>query len=89
MQEQIHSAILEALKTLGIESADFVVDHPTDKRTRADYFSNVALVVAKQLKQSPFDVAMQIQAALPSSLQEIFAMVEVAPPGFINFHFVR
>lgn len=89
MQEQIRAAILEALKTLGIESADFVVDHPTDKRTRADYFSNVALVVAKQLKQSPFDVATQIQAALPSSLLEIFTMVEVAPPGFINFHFVR
>jgi len=89
MQEQIRAAILEALKTLGIESADFVVDHPTDKHTRADYFSNVALVVAKQLKQPPFDVAMQIQAAIPSSLMQYFDMIEVAPPGFINFHFIR
>ncbi len=89
MKEQIHTAIKAALKTLGIEGVDFLVDHPTDKRTRADYFSNVALVAAKQLGESPFDIAQKIQAALPSDFIKYFDMITVAPPGFINFHFLR
>lgn len=89
MKEQIHKVISEALKTLKIDTVDFVVDHPTDKRTRADYFSNVAMVVAKKLGQTPHEVAMDIQAAISDEHMHYFSMVEVAAPGFINFHLQR
>lgn len=89
MKEQIRTAITDALKTLRIEGVDFVVDFPTDKNTRADYFSNVALMVAKQLGKSPRDAALEIQAALPGSLFETFSMINVEGPGFINFYLQR
>lgn len=89
MKEHIRTAIIAALKTLKIDTVDFVVDHPTDKRTRADYFSNVAMVVAKQLGQTPHEVAMDIQAAISDEHMHYFSMVEVAAPGFINFHLQR
>jgi arginyl-tRNA synthetase len=83
MQEQIRTAILEALKTLKIEGGDFVVDHPTDKNTAADYFSNVAMVVAKKIGKSPVEVAEMIK---DSFLLQIVTSVEVAGPGFLNFY---
>ena len=53
MKEQIHAAIEKALRNSGIEETFFAVDHPTDKNTEADYFSNVAMVVfSKPIKES-------------------------------------
>ena len=49
MQTGIHNAIVEALKTLNLEEVDFVVDYPTDKNADADYFSNIALVLANKI----------------------------------------
>lgn len=84
MKEQIRAAISEALKTLGIEDVDFVVDHPTDKNTTADYFSNVAMVVAGKTKQAPRAIALQLAADLKDTVSQV-ENVEVAGPGFLNF----
>lgn len=83
MQEQIKSAILEALKTLGTAGGDFVVDYPTDRATNADYYSNVAMVVAKKIGKSPVEVAKMIK---DSFLLPGVTFVEVAGPGFLNFY---
>jgi arginyl-tRNA synthetase len=88
MQEAIRTAINEALKTLGVEGVDFAVDHPTDKNTGADYFSNVAMVVAKQLKQSPLEVASRLSSEL-SVYPQLKRPVEIAGPGFLNFYLDR
>ena len=85
MQEVIKQAIIEALQTLGIEAGDFVVDHPTDKNTNADYFSNIALVVSKQLGKAPREVAIQLAGAISTNDFK----VEVAGPGFLNFFLRR
>jgi arginyl-tRNA synthetase len=83
MEAQIRAALIEVLKTLNIdESVDFVVGFPTDKISGADFFSNVAMVVAKKINKSPFEVA--------TSIADSFWMqnVEARPagPGFINFY---
>ncbi len=88
MKEQIRAAISEALKTLGIEDVDFVVDHPTDKNTTADYFSNVAMVVAGKTKQAPRAIALQLAAELKDTVSQV-ENVEVAGPGFLNFTLSR
>ena len=88
MKEQIRAAISEALKTLGIEEVDFVVDHPTDKNTTADYFSNVAMVVAGKTKQAPRAIALQLAAELKDTVSQV-ENVEVAGPGFLNFTLSR
>lgn len=57
-------------------------------RTRAkehgDFACNVALSLAKAAGLKPRELAARIVAALPSS--DRIARVEVAGPGFINFH---
>ena len=88
MQEQIRVAIVEALNTLGIEEGDFAVDHPTDKNTAADYFSNVAMVVAKQVGQAPRLIAEQLVVALRGVISQV-VNIEVAGPGFLNFYVSR
>ncbi len=88
MQGQIRIAILEALNTLGIEGGDFAVDHPTDKNTDADYFSNVAMVVAKSTEEAPRIIAEQLAALLAGSVP-LVEKIEVAGPGFLNFSVSR
>ena len=84
MQDNICQAIKQALNDLGLPMVDFVVDYPTDKNAEADYFTNVALVLAKQVGQAPRQVAEQLAAALVGKIDQV-DQVEVAGPGFLNF----
>ena len=88
MQEQIRSAILDSLKALGVEEVIFAVEHPTDKSTDADYFSNVAMVISKQLGQAPRQVALQLAGTLTGTISHV-EKIEVAGPGFLNFFLHR
>ena len=60
---------------------DFTVEIPEEK-TYGDYATNVALVLAGELKKNPMEIAGQIKAKIDSNL---FEKIEVAKPGFINF----
>ena len=88
MQEAIHKAISEALKTLNLKGVDFVVDHPTDAHTEADYFSNVALAASKVAGEAPRTIAEQLLAQLEGKINQVEAIV-VAGPGFLNFNLNR
>ena len=84
MIERINEQIKAALAELGIEGVNFVVDHPTDKNTNADFFSNVAMAAAKIAGQAPKEIAEQLVEKLNGTIDKI-EKVEVAGPGFINF----
>ena len=47
------------------------------------FASNIAFLLSKGLKQSPYDIAINIKNDL--SCSDLFENVEVAKPGFINF----
>jgi arginyl-tRNA synthetase len=87
ISEEIKALIIEALKTLGIEhNKEIVLEHP-DESNHGDYSSNIALVISKQLKQKPIELAGNIVEAIKTKLDDkskIFK-VEIAGPGFINF----
>ncbi len=83
MESEIRSAINTTLRDLGIDTVDFVVEHPGDI-SRGDYATNVAMIVAQILKKNPREVAEQLQGALEGKIPHI-AKVEMAGPGFINF----
>lgn len=53
----------------------------TDERF-GDYQCNAAMAVAKRLKQSPREVAQRLCEQSPEGI----AKLEIAGPGFINFH---
>lgn len=87
MEAVIRTAILDALKELGIEPVDFVVEHPADL-SHGDYATNVAMVAAKQVGQAPRELAEQIRAALAGEIEYV-ETIDIAGPGFINFHLAR
>lgn len=89
-KQQIHDLIEKALKDLGIQEIPiFSVSYPPDAQM-GDYMTNAAMIAAKILKKSPFEVAKEIESSfdkLRMTLKEdLFEKIEIAPPGFINFY---
>lgn len=76
---------LRAAGTLPADTAtpDFVVERPKT-REHGDFATNAAMLLAKTARSNPRALATALVAALPAS--EDVARVEIAGPGFINFH---
>ena len=56
------------------------------ERAHGDWTTNVALIVAKERRVNPRELATRLAAAFPRD-PELFASVEVAGPGFVNFRY--
>ncbi len=87
MQEVIRTAISDTLRKLGLPEIDFTVEHPVEL-SHGDCSSNVAMVVAKEARKAPREVAEQLRAALEGQIEYV-EKIEVAGPGFINFRLTR
>nr|WP_156639949.1 arginine--tRNA ligase [Lysobacter gilvus] len=79
---------IAALRTAGTLPQDldipaFVVERP-NQRAHGDFSTNAAMVLAKAARTNPRALAQALVAALPAS--DDVAKVEIAGPGFINFH---
>lgn len=81
---------LRAAGTLPADCAtpDFVIERPKD-HAYGDFSSNAAMLLAREVgkrgtKTNPRALAQQLVEALPASAA--IANVEIAGPGFINFH---
>src|SRR6478609_6203653 len=79
---------IEALRSAGtlpqdLEIPAFVVERP-NQRTHGDFSTNAAMLLAKPARSNPRAIAQALVAALPAS--DDIAKVEIAGPGFINFH---
>jgi len=93
IQEKLEGLIKQALKSLEIESKDILLEHPADL-ARGDYSTNVALVLAKKLKEKPLDIAEKIVSEIKNKGETFvsdkgFAFlekIEIAGGGFINFY---
>ncbi|MHC4799041.1 MAG: arginine--tRNA ligase [Planctomycetota bacterium] len=83
---QLHKLFQAALvQVLGDEGKN--VDpliRPAGDEKFGDYQSNLAMSLAKQLKQKPREVAQQIVEALPAAAADMCEPFEIAGPGFIN-----
>lgn len=58
---------------------------PPPQEEQGDYATNAALLLARELRQPPLEIAQRLAAALDRRALGL-ASVEVAPPGFINLH---
>jgi arginyl-tRNA synthetase len=79
---------LSALRAAGtlpadLASPDFSVERPKE-RAHGDFSTNAAMLLAKVAKTNPRALAQQLVDALPAS--DAVAKIELAGPGFINFH---
>lgn len=92
MKQQITDLVRAALARLVAEGvlpgalADTTVPQVERARdgTHGDFATNLALVLAKPAGARPRDLAVRLLAALPPS--PLVVRVDVAGPGFINFH---
>ncbi|MCW4456532.1 arginine--tRNA ligase [Flavobacterium sp. MXW15] len=79
---------IEALRANGSLPADtlppdFVVERPKT-REHGDFATNAAMLLAKAARSNPRALAQALVEALPKS--DDVARIEIAGPGFINFH---
>ena len=81
IKNKLQSIIRNSVST-SIDIDKIVIDSPKDKKN-GDYSTNIAFLLAKELKKSPMDIANDIKDNIKSDLIE---KVEVASPGFINIY---
>ena len=86
IENKLKDMIVSAIKDIfsyQIEQDDIVIEIPKDKQY-GDYSSNVAMRLAKVLRNSPLKIAAEMVKELTKN-DAFFEKVEVAGPGFINF----
>lgn len=101
IREAIEKEIKEVYKRVKIVDIEndftFEVDHPTDKSTEADYFSNVAMANWKKIPTAwrvklrlnkPQLLAEKLKSQLEGKIDGV-TKIEVAGPGFLNFTIKR
>jgi len=79
---------IDALRAAGTLPADlatpeFVIERPKS-HAQGDFSTNAAMLLAKPAKSNPRAIAQALVDALPASAE--VGKVEIAGPGFINFH---
>ena len=79
MSDQIRAELERVAQTLGGDGAAFVLERPRDQG-HGDLATNLAMVLARQLKAKPRDLARQVIDAiqLPAS---VISRMEIAGPG--------
>ncbi|MCR4275925.1 MAG: arginine--tRNA ligase [Candidatus Parcubacteria bacterium] len=89
MEEQIRTAVSEALNQVGASGVSFAVERPAS-HLHGDYATNAALAVAKILGKKPHEVADELARFLIDALgKDIASHVTVAGPGFVNITLAR
>jgi arginyl-tRNA synthetase len=80
----IQIALGSILDSMGVHGWEIRLERPRDP-SHGDWASNVALTLAKELRRSPREIAEEIaeKLDLPSAGVD---RIEVAGPGFLNFH---
>ncbi len=85
LKEIISNLLLQAAETLVSDTSELTIILERPKSAaHGDFACNLAMMLAKPLRQNPRAIAEKLVAALPPS--EVIAKVEVAGAGFINFH---
>jgi len=89
MKEKLIGLIKAALDKLDINTKINTADTKiniaeTNNQQHGDYACNIALVLSKQLKKNPHELASAIIAQLPPN--DFIADISTAGPGFINFY---
>ena len=88
MKTLVENLIREALDAIAPADTDLSFIDIAVERTRdpahGHFASNIAMQLAKPLRNAPRKIAEEITAALGDN--ELIERVEIAGPGFINFH---
>ena len=87
VRTEIEQGILKAKEDGRFDFAEmpaFIVEVPKDK-SHGDFATNAAMLLTKQAKMKPRDIAQAIVDSLNKE-SKLIEKVEIAGPGFINFY---
>lgn len=90
MKNEIAILLEQAIRSLPefSDAPEIASVHTTVERTRdsrhGDFTTNIAMRLAKSAGRNPREIAQSVIAATPGS--ELIDKIEIAGPGFINFH---
>lgn len=83
IKKEVQEIIKKSLNNLQINYDNKIeVSIPKDKK-HGDYSTNIALLLKKELKDNPMNIANKIKDNIQS---EKISKIEVLPPGFINIY---
>src|SRR6266487_4205014 len=87
LRDQLVAALREALVALDVQPLPEVIslERPA-RREHGDWSSNVALASAKKAGRNPRELAQSIADRLNSDPPAHVLKVDIAGPGFVNFH---
>src|SRR4051794_32057853 len=86
VRTSLTTSLQAAFVRLGLEPpAEVTLERPA-RREHGDWSTNVALVRAKAVGRPPRDLAGALAAPLGAEPPPHVTKVEVAGPGFLNFH---
>lgn len=83
LKKYLEKEILSALDKLGIGRREIVFDKPKEEKF-GDYSTNIAMLLAKELKQPPRKIASDILEGMQIDNAKI-SKAEIAGAGFLNF----
>lgn len=84
MKQQVKILLERTLKELNYKIDEVIVDYPKNDAF-GDYTTNVAMILAKEAKKNPLEIAEEILKLFQDN-KKLFDKVEVVKPGYINFY---
>ncbi|MEK3722376.1 arginine--tRNA ligase [Paenibacillus sp. FSL H8-0034] len=90
LSSEIELHVREMLVAQGIEPGpelNIQIEHPMYPE-HGEYSTNIAMKLAKALRKSPLHIAEELQQRLEQqgNIRGMVAQIQVAAPGFLNFH---
>jgi arginyl-tRNA synthetase len=86
IQDVLTESLRAALSTVRVDAPETIgLDRPA-RREHGDWSSNVAMATAKASGRNPRELAQAIVDVLAANPPQHVEKVEVAGPGFVNFH---
>ncbi len=87
IREQLLDAVVAALASVGVEGvpSGVTLERPA-RREHGDWSTNAALASAKAAGRNPRELGEALKAALEANPPAHVERLEIAGPGFVNFH---
>ncbi len=86
IRDVLEASLRSALDKVGLEPPGSITLERPARREHGDWSTNVALATAKPAGRNPRELATQIAEALDAEPPAHVERVEIAGPGFVNFH---
>jgi arginyl-tRNA synthetase len=86
IRDVLEQSLRDALEAVGVAPPSAVALERPARREHGDWSSNVALASAKAAGRNPRELATELAAHLSANPPPNVERVELAGPGFVNFH---